>query len=60
MGPSITAVFVFDRPAKRFVRFINDEWGVKYVPNARYEQLGRPQAIRVTVEAELVELAEAA
>jgi hypothetical protein len=40
----------FDRPTKRTVRYQNEEFGTVYIPNQMVEDLGRPDAIRLTIE----------
>jgi hypothetical protein len=56
----VTIELDFERPTKRTVRFFNEDFGTVYIPNAVYEQLGRPEHIKLSLEAVAPQLAVAA
>jgi hypothetical protein len=49
--PPFSLELEFERPTKTKVRFKHDDLGVIYVPNAVFTQLGRPQRIKITLDA---------
>jgi hypothetical protein len=49
--PPFSLELRFERPTKRTVRFHNEDFGTVYVPNTVYEQLGRPEILRLTLDA---------
>lgn len=46
----VTIELEFERPTKSKVRFRHDDFGTVYVPNAVFDQLGRPERLSITLE----------